>query len=446
MGFLRSVMILVGGTALGHGITALSMPLLTRVYSPQDFSVLATFSGLLAILAVSAGLRFDVAVSMPESSAESLNLLALALLSAGGVSLLLLCVIVAAPERLAGLLGQPALASYLWLLPIGVFLACAYSALQFWYVRASQFTLLARSRVAQSTASAGTQLGMGVLGAAPVGLLVGHVMNSGAACLILGPRLLADRSAGALRQVVDRRSLAAAFRAYDRYPKFATLEALVANAAISLPILMIAAMAAGPEAGYLALAISVMQAPMALVGVSIGQVYLSRATGEFREGRLGAFTAQTVGGLLRTGLGPLLAAGIVAPYAFGLIFGEGWERAGWLVAWMTPWYVMQFLASPISMALYVTGHQRTLLGLQLFALVLRVGSVWLADLLWPARLAEAYALSGLLFYAVYLATTLRVAGSRWADLLQASRRAIPWAAGWMLAALAAVLLLRRLQL
>jgi len=73
------------------------------------------------------------------------------------------------PEPIAGWLNQAALRSYLWLLPLGVLLAASYSTLQGWLVRKKEFGQIARSRVAQSAAAAGTQVSMGMAGAGAFG-------------------------------------------------------------------------------------------------------------------------------------------------------------------------------------------------------------------------------------------------------------------------------------
>ena len=62
--FIRAVAVLVGGSAIAHGITAVALPVLTRLYTPADFSVLAVFSGILSVVSVAACLRFDIAVSI----------------------------------------------------------------------------------------------------------------------------------------------------------------------------------------------------------------------------------------------------------------------------------------------------------------------------------------------------------------------------------------------
>ncbi len=405
--FLQSVIVLVGGAAFAHCITALALPILSRLYLPTDFGLLAVFSSVLSIIAVAACLRFDVAIPLPESEDDALNLLMLAVGCVTVVAAGLALAVMLWPEWMASKLKQPQLASYMWLLPLGVFLSGIYSSLQHWFVRRSLFKLIARSRVAQSTASAGTQLGMGWLGMSPLGLLIGYVMNTGMACLMLAGRPLREMISSTKRYP-DWHSMRSIFKRYDRFAKYSTFEALCNSAAVQLPIVMIAVIAAPAEAGFLSMAMAVMQAPMALIGAAVGQVYLSRAPAEYRAKRLDVFTIDTLRGLFKAGLGPILAAGILAPVAFGLVFGSNWGRAGWLVSWMTPWFLMQFLSSPISMALHITGNQRIALVLQIFGLLLRTAIVIGVSKIAPFWVSEAYALSGGIFYFVYLMLVLKI--------------------------------------
>jgi O-antigen/teichoic acid export membrane protein len=275
-----------------------------------------------------------------------------------------------------------------------------------WFVRQRQFQMVARSRITQSTAAAGVQVTSGALSTGPSGLLFGYAMNTGAACLILGYSLLQDKSNRSAIKATTWQSIKQAFKDYDRFPKYSTWEALSNTASIQLPIILIAAVAAPKEAGYLMMANYVMQAPTALIGAAVGQVYLSQAAEKHRQGKLSEFTNEVLRGLFRTGVAPLLAIGAIAPFTFGLIFGTGWDRAGILVAWMTPWFILQFLTAPISMSLHVTGNQRAAFFLQLFGLVLRLGMVWSASQLIVTKTSETFAISGLVFYAIYLCITI----------------------------------------
>lgn len=432
-GFLRSVLVLVSGTAFAHAITAMALPVLTRLYTPNDFSLLAVFSSLLSIISVAACLRLDIAIPMPERDSVAFDLLVLALGSTLVVSSVLGAIVLITPSWVAETIGRPELEPYLWLLPIGILLAGSYSTLQNWFIREKQFPLIARSRIVQSAASVGTQIGMAGLASAPIGLLVGYLLNTGSACVGLGYRFLHQERQKQNAQGLNRTRLKQAWIAYSRFPKYSTWEALCNSAAIQAPVIMIAALAAGSEAGYLLLAMSVIQAPMSLFGTAIGQVYFSRAPQEYRNGRLGKFTAEILGGLIKAGVGPLLVVGILSPIFFGPLFGEGWGRAGVLVAWMTPWFIMQFLASPISMALHVTGHQRTVFALQFLGLVFRVLIVWVAAKLPNGPVSEAYAVSGVFFYLVYFGLILRCVKTSRKEFLDSVRGGLGITGVWGLA-------------
>lgn len=430
--FLRSAGTLMTGTALAQAVSVLALPFVTRLYSPEDFSLLAVFSGVLAIVSVAACLRLEVAIPIPKDDEDAINVLALAVLVGSLTAMLTAVVAAAAPEGVAKLLGQPALREYLWLLPIGVALVGLANALQFWFARNQAFGVLARARIMQSGAGASTQLGLGILGWTPLGLLLGQILNLSASCVTLTYRLL-ERNRGVLRSIRWRR-MRSMLSAYSRFPKYSSVEALANSAAGHLPLIVIAALAPGGEAGLVMLAMYTVQGPLGMVSGSVAQVYLSRAAEEYRENRLADFTLGVFGGLMRVGVGPLIAAALFAPDLFAIVFGEDWRRAGVLVSWMAPWFVLQFVSSPLSMALPVTNHQRTSLMLMLGGLIGRVGLVYGAHLALNGFVSEAYAVSGAVFYLAYVLVIFHVVSAKRAAVAVEIRRALPVIGLWALAA------------
>lgn len=422
-GFVRAVAMLVGGAAIAQLIFALSLPVATRLYSPNDFSLLALFAAIVWIVSSAACLRFDIAIPIAAREDEAANLLALAVGSAVLISAIVAVPILVAPDWTARQLNRPDSAPFLWLVPIGILFASLYSATQFWLVRCKEFREIATTRIAQAAAGAAAQIGLGLAAVAPFGLVLGQTLNFGAGSIWLAwrflrgdPRLLTSVRPSAMRR---------AFAANSRFPRYSALEALFNSASIYLPVVLISSLAASPEAGFVILAMQVMQAPMSILGSAIAQVYLSRAPNEFRAGTLGRFTTSIFGGLLRSGVGPLVFAGIVAPEAFAIVFGKEWQPAGAVVTWMTPWFVTQFLSSPISMALHVSGNQKIALVLQMIGLAVRVGAVWITYLIAPGFLTEAYSLSGFVFYSIYLGVVLHCSGTNRGEVIIELRKSLP---------------------
>jgi O-antigen/teichoic acid export membrane protein len=179
---------------------------------------------------------------------------------------------------------------------------------------------------------------------------------------------------------------------------FSVPEALFNTGGLELSILIIAATAAGPEAGFLMLAMRVMGLPMGLVGASIGQVYLAEAPQRLRDGDLAAFTRRMMWTLFKAGAPVLVLAAVACPLLFPLIFGAEWARAGVIVVWLTPMFILQFVASPVSMVLHIIGKLASAMWLQIGGGVLRVGAVVVASQMAPNLITETFAVSGAAFY------------------------------------------------
>lgn len=426
--FIRAVGILVGGTVIAQVILGITLPIATRLYTPEDFSVLAVFTGIVSIISVATCMRYDIAVPLPDNDADAVALALLAIAVAAAVSLLALTAILLFADPLAAWLGHPILSPYLWLVPVATFFAGAYSTFQFWFVRSKRFSDLARNRIVQAMGSSFTQIGLGAACIAPLGLLLGQVVNSGLGAVRLALRFRREQASTIALVSVARIGKVA--RTYDRFPRFSALEAVCNSAAIYLPIILLSAWAIGPEAGYLSLGMYAMQVPMSLIGNAVSQVYMSRGPEEHRAGRLGTLTNEVLAALLKTGVGPIICLGIVAPELFRLVFGPDWTRAGVLVAWMSPWFVMQFLATPVSLAFHITNRLPAAFLLQVFGLVLRTGAVVLAARLPGAPLSEGYALSGAAFYLVYLILIVAVTRGSTRGFLHESLRAAPIIFAW----------------
>lgn len=404
----RAVGLLVKGTLIGHFITAAAMPILTRIYAPEDFSVAQLFASLTAIFIAIASMRYDMAIPLPAARREGFGLLAISLMMIATVGAALALFLVFVPQHWLSLLNNPRLLTYLPLVPLAVIFGGGYQAMQMWFVREKQFGYIANSRILQSSAMAGGQVGLGLAGIVPLGLIAGQLLNHGVGFLGLFVRALPRFFEKGFRSSWG--DLFGLMRAYSRFPRFSVWEALANAASLNIPLLVIGAFADGPEVGYLTLAWFLLQVPMALVGNAVGQVYLSAAADADRRGELHQYTRGILRGLARTAIVPLAAAAVFSPLLFSFLFGPEWERAGWLVTWMAPWCFFQLLASPISGALHVRQQQRLAMWLQLAGLALRVGAVAASGLLYVSWITEIYAISGAVFYGLYLWIIVYVIG------------------------------------
>ena len=401
--FARGVGVLVGGTAGSQLLVVLAAPLLTRLYTPEDFGVLAVYASLLGLIAVIASLRYELAIPLPEDAAEAANVAALSLILIGVNTLLAGVLTIFLRQPISSALGVPQLAPYLWLLPLGVLTGGVYNVFNYWAVRTKRFGTIAGTRIAQSLATLFIQLATFKLGG--IALLVGQVAGQSAGTVRLGRAAFA----GGGFSTVSWTGIKQAARRYQRFPLFSTWEGLANTAGLQLPPLLFAMLFGSAAAGLYSLANRVLSLPLSLIGNAIGQVFFSNAAEARRNGQLGPLVAQLHSRLAHIGLPPAVIIMLIGADLFEFVFGAQWRQAGEFAQWMAPWLYLVFVSSPLSTLFAVTEKLKQGLAFQVILLAARLVAIglgaWIGDLAMTVMLftgASAACWLGFLFWVSHI--------------------------------------------
>jgi O-antigen/teichoic acid export membrane protein len=325
---LWSVLQLAGGTALGQGVIIVASPLLTRLYSPDDFGVLVVYVSLLSFLLGVATLRYQMAIPLIRQRAELASLLVLCVVVLLGMTTLVALIALVFGHRIIDWVNAPRLQSFLWLVPLSFAGAGAFQMLSYWAIRNGEFGVLGRTRLMQSGGQAMSQLVLGVFSVGAFGLLIGDAIGRATGSLRLA-RMVGRELGGEFRQV-DARSVWQVARRYQRFPLISSGSGLLASAGMQFPTLLIASLYGSLVVGWFGLCQRLLSMSFSLVASSIGLVFFSEAAALARDNpvRLMQFFWKTV--LRATGLASVLIIGVVlvAPFLFGPLFGREWAEAG----------------------------------------------------------------------------------------------------------------------
>lgn len=364
--FVRGVSVLTGGTASAQILLVLAAPLLTRLYSPEDFGLLAVYASLLTLIGVVSSLRYELAVPLPEDDGEAANAAVLCLILVMISTLLTGVLVLLMGSAIAAALGVPALAGYLWLLPVGVLCIGFYRVFNYWAVRTKRFSAIAGTKLCQAVATIAIQIAAFKLGG--IALLFGQVAGQGVGTTTLG--LTALKAAGFRR--VSWLGIKKAAARYRRFPIFSTWAGLANTAGLQLPPILFMVFFGPVVVGLYALAHRVLTLPMVLVGGAIGQVFFAHAAKSYREDKLAQLVIEIHTKLSHIGLPAALMLFFIAPDFFSIVFGDEWRQAGELARWMSPWLYFQFVSSPLSAAVFsATESQQYMLIFQCVMLFLR---------------------------------------------------------------------------
>ncbi len=372
-GLLKSVGLLVGGTAGAQLLLIAATPFLTRLYSPSDFGILAAFVALLAFFTVVANGRYELAIHLPEKIEDTVAITVLAFLCLLFTTFIVIVSTIFLSQPIANLLNAPQLASYLWLLPFSIFFIGLYQICNAWCVRQKQYKAIASTRVIQSIVTLLIQLSTFKL--STLGLLLGQAFGQGAGSLKLS--LQAIRNTKEFRKVQFVQIKAVAKR-YKSFPIYSTWTGLFNTASLQLAPLVFLSLFGATVAGLYALTLKLVSLPISLIGQAIGSVFLSEAPKAHREGRLNTLVLQFNKKLVQLGCLPTAILIVFGPELFAFVLGEQWYKAGEYAQWLAPWIFLQFQWTPLSNLTVVLELQKEALISQLLTFFARFGALFYA--------------------------------------------------------------------
>lgn len=406
--FTWNVALLAGGTALGQALVVLVSPLLTRLYTPGDFGILAVYIAILSIFSVIAALAYEIAIPLPREDTTAANVLVLALSIVLMVSLLVGVATWLGAPFLTRLVQPPGLQSYLWLLPLGLLGVGAYQVFNEWAVRKGTFHVIAQTRLSQSIGMVVTQVGLGVMSAGPIGLLVGDVIGriSGTGTLVAS---LWRRDRATLRQVTLSRMRQVAIR-YRRFPLLSSGGLLLNSFGLQLPLLLLVAFYSPQVVGWLALAQRVLGIPLGLIAAAVSQVYVSESARALHTApeQLPRLLMQVTWGMLAIALPYVGLLALVAPMLFPLVFGPEWAEAGVYVRLLAVMFLLDGIATPTGGTLDVLERQDLHLLREIIRVALMSSVVACAGLMGfaPVTTIALFGGAGSLIYILYFLVSL----------------------------------------
>lgn len=398
---LRGVASIVAGSAAGQALVIVAYPLLTRIYTPAEFGLFTVFGSVVGIAAVISAGALESAIPIPVDDRDAAAVAWAGLAFVGLTALLTAVVGLLAANPLATLLGAPRLAELWWLVAVTVLVMGTYLVLSDWMIRDRSYGALGRRNLFQGIGQVSTQVGLGLLGVRPVGLLLGL----GAGRLVAMGGLVSRR--GLLRQPRPRLGeLVASVRRFRRFPLVAMPSMLVNSAGLEAPLLLVSALYGDARAGLLGLTVRVIGAPLTIVGQAVHQVFTGESGVRIRkpDAAMGSAVRGATLRLLAVGAIPAIVLMLFGPSLFGLVFGSNWTEAGEYARFLALAYLAQFTVTPVSATLFLLERQGQELAWGIARLLLTAGGPVVCGLLGApisvaiVALSVGHVLSYLLLY------------------------------------------------
>ena len=389
--FVRQVLGLGSGVIIAHIITLAISPVITRLYTPDEFGLFALFTSIIAISTLFATGAYEFAIVLPEKKHSAIQLFKLSVLGSTFFSAFLFALL---------LFGYPLWMditslslSFLLLLPLGIFASSLMSIFNYWFNRNEYFDEFAQAKISMSVGTGIFQLFLGAVGPTSIGLLIGLVAGRLFSAGTMALKKLEDVRTLFTNWV--KRDLKVAALKYSDHPKFVLLSSLLSAFSIEVPVFLITSLFGSQELGYYGLSLRVLMAPVTLVSLSVGHVYYQKFAARKNSGEyLAPYILRLWGALALLGILPFTLLFFFSEPVFVFIFGSDWLGAGTVSEILAPMLFFLFLVNPTSKSLLVLDQQRIMPLFSAGSLVIRLSTL----------------LTGYIYYDFYTALSLMAAG------------------------------------
>lgn len=408
--FSGNVLKLMSGTVLAQALGIIVMPIVTRLFAPETFGILAIFASMTGIVGVIVCLRYELAIMLPESHEEAANILGVSLLSVIIMTMLSALIVWLGSEEIIGLLHAPQLKNYLWLVPIAIFVQGIFVALNYWNSRTKHFGRLSVAQVITSLTTQTTKLVAGFSGFVSGGVLIGTtVLGSIVSTGILGGQIWRDDNKF-FREHIRWKEIGKGYVRFRKFPLIDTWGGLLNAISWQLPALMLSSFFSISVVGFYALGLTVIKTPLSIMSGALSQVFYQKASNEKTiKGNNGELVENLMDKLMFFGILPTVILSMVGEELFLVVFGERWAEAGLYTQILAPWVFFWFISSPLSALFLVYERQGTALLVNVIIFTTRIISLYIGGIYQNIYLALGlFSGTGIAAYAFYAAWNIRL--------------------------------------
>jgi O-antigen/teichoic acid export membrane protein len=359
-GFIRHSFTLSVGTTIAQAIPIVFSPVLTRIFSPEEFGLLAVVSSISAIISVISTGKFETVIVVADDKKDAANLVAVSLILSLLISLLVSIILIFFSDVIIYMLKQPRLKYWIFICPLSALFISVYQVYNEWCIRGSQYVRLSLNKIINSSSITGSNLFFGFTKIADGGLIIGELTGrfiSAASCIISALRK--DYSTFTMISWKRSKELIIKFR---ECPTFILPGQLINMLGGQIPILIISYFFSEKEVGFFSVARMALTVPVSMITLAVRDVFKQRANDEYRlkKNCLNIYKRMAKSLLILS----ILIFGVlffILPTVFTFVFGQKWKEAGEFAQIFCPMVMINFISESFTGLFYITKKLRKVL-------------------------------------------------------------------------------------
>jgi O-antigen/teichoic acid export membrane protein len=368
--FLKNVLMITSGTAFAQILSITLLPIITRLYTPEEYGVISIYAAVLGVSGFLGSLNYEMGIPIEEDKEKAINLMALSLIILLTITSTVSILFIWWGEFLLRALNGDTLIDYKYFIPIGIFFLGLYNIFTQWAYRIKDFKTITKTKFSQAITQNLITITFGLFGKGSFGLILGKVSGQSTGITNLIYNLIKEDKH--LFKKINYKEIILVSKRYINFPLYTTPRRFLGDVSISLPILFITSMYGTQVAGLFGLANSIIQLPMNLIGTSVSNVFYAEGASlkNTAPSKIKNLSNNLLKKLVIIGLIPLGSLILFGPLLFSLVFGEFWRESGVYASILSLAVFSRFIFKPISNIFDIFERQKTALMLNVLRVIL----------------------------------------------------------------------------
>ena len=374
--YMKNVFTLMAGTLIGQALVFVLAPFITRLFTPEDFTLLEQYTMIITVLSVVVTGKYEFAIMHRKEQNDARHIAGLALKVAFYSCVVLAILILFLAKDISYWLMNESIAIYLWTIPIVLFFTAVFNVFNYWFSRLKQYKIAANSKVLSAVSSEPIKIATGFGGWGPSGLIFSTVIGSIAAGTYAFWKFLKSEPEG-LKNLSAERMKALAVLHKD-YPMFSIWGSILNRLAQWAHVGIFTLYYGLVAVGFMALCRRIFMAPLNVVSNSYSQVFFQRISEIEDPKELRALYYKVLIRFLIAAAGMIFIVQMLPANTMGFIFGEAWGNSFMYLKYLIFWFALNFVTSSLAFITYRIKMQRVGLFLDALHFVLAILAVYLA--------------------------------------------------------------------
>lgn len=363
--FLRNIFTLLSGASFAQLITFITIPILTRIYTPEDFGFIAIYLSICNILVTVATGRYEYAIMLPKDNRNALAIIkgtSKIILLTSLIVLVLIVILKNTDYKILEFIKP----NYFYFIPLSVAVLAFIKVLLQWESRNKKFKIQATAKIAQSSFTNATNIGFGFLqGFQKIGLFFGHIIGQSIQLVILTKSII--KKEGKQFQNIKKEEIRSQLKTNLNFPLYSAPMGVLNAFSIDILIYTLNLFFSTTFVGLYSNANKAINYPLNLISQSFTSVFYQKISETNKKVKL--YITSYFLNFILAGLA-LIPIIIWGEEIFMFFLGKEWEIAGSIAKYLAPLTITSFAMRSVSNIFSLTRKNKSLLIWQVIYLLL----------------------------------------------------------------------------